>query len=247
MTEITCVYSRTAAGRHILAFTADLWRRLGCSLPLQVQVHSDNDSATLQAKAVEKKLIKADIAEKTGLPPEAISLTTAFQGDIIVDHNLAFQRQDLSILYPARESTLLKRGQGPILVPFGDGQSALPAATMAYAMAARLSLPVVLYHTTWVDPQVTETEAKAHMCKSAQDVLSQLRAQAEEAGIEVTEVIETADDVVEGLLNCAMRQSAVLIVMSRSAKTRIGCYVAQTLTKTPVPILALSSARRKQQ
>jgi hypothetical protein len=251
MTEISCVYSRTAAGRLILAFTCDLWKRLACSQPLVVQVEGDPSCARLlgtnagNAVKEEMRLIADDIARKTGLAENQFRLSAGCCGELIVDHNLAFKRTDLSILYPARESTLLGRGDGPILVPFGDGTSVLPAAAMAFDMAAKLSLPVVLYHTTWVDPDLDGGEPADHMCRSARDIHNTLLAQAQAVQVQVSTIIETADDVVEGLLQCAMRQSASLIVMSRSAKTRIGCYVAQTLTKTPVPVLALASTRRQ--
>ena len=121
----------------------------------------------------------------------------------------------------------------------------MPAAEIAFDLAQNLELPVVLYHTTWTVPGLSATDAKEHMCSSAQALLKTLQTMAEKSGVECTVVVETADDVVEGLLHCALRQSARLIVMSRTAKTTIGCYVSQTLRKTPIPLLAIASPRLK--
>jgi nucleotide-binding universal stress UspA family protein len=196
--------------------------------------------------AIEARLVQNDVLRKTNLAQGAITLDTNHAASgIIVDHNLAFERDDLSVLFPCRESTLLGRGNGPILVPFGDGQSVMPAAQLGFALAQKLSLPVVLYHTTWSVPGLTATDPKEHMCSSAQALLKTLQTMAEQSGVECSVVVETADDVVEGLLQCALRQSARLIVMSRSAKTTIGCYVSQTLRKTPIPLLAIASPRAK--
>lgn len=265
MTQISCVYSRTATGRLALVFAADLWSKLhGVSSatasskdqPLHVYLHSDPaGAAAIEASltkaignlmAVEANLVRSDVLAKTNLAPDSIVLDSNHAANgVIVDHNLAFERADLSVLFPCRESTLLGRGNGPILIPFGDGQSVMPAAQVGFAMAKKLDLPVVLYHTTWTVPGLTAADPQAHMCASAQALLKTLQSMAEQSGVECSVVVETADDVAEGLLQCALRQSARLIVMSRSAKTTIGCYVSQTLRKTPIPLLAIASPRAK--
>ena len=271
MTQISCVYSRTATGRLALIFAADLWSKLhgGKSAtsngakqtaqaepahdqPLHVYLRSDPDGAALidagaadSLMTTEARLVHDDVVRKTNLTPGAITMDANHASGVIVDHNLAFERDDLSVLFPCRESTLLGRGNGPILVPFGDGQSVMPAAEIAFDLAQNLGLPVVLYHTTWTVPGLNTTDPKEHTCASAQALLKTLQTMAEQSGVECSVVVETADDVVEGLLHCALRQSARLIVMSRSAKTTIGCYVSQTLRKTPIPLLAIASPRLK--
>ena len=265
MTQISCVYSRTATGRLALVFAADLWSMLhGVSSatassndqPLHVYLRRDPaGAAAIEASltkaignltAVEANLVRSDVLAKTNLAPDSIVLDSNHAANgVIVDHNLAFERADLSVLFPCRESTLLGRGNGPILIPFGDGQSVMPAAQVGFAMAKKLDLPVVLYHTTWTVPGLIAADPQAHMCASAQALLKTLQSMAEKSRVDCSVVVETADDVVEGLLHCALRQSARLIVMSRSAKTTIGCYVSQTLRKTPIPLLAIASPRLK--
>lgn len=248
MTEISCVYDRTADGRQTLGFALDLWQLIRQAPPFHVYLNHDTEGARIlnseQAHdivSLEAQLVHADIQQKTGLPGPSILVSHDYSQGITVDHNLAFQREDLSVLYPCREKSLLARGRGPILLPFGDGVSALPSAALAFQLAHAMSLPVVLYHTTWRNPKLAQADAKEHMCDDARLRMNQLKAKANEASIEVHVVVETADDVVEGILQCALRNSARLIIMARSAKTTMGCYVKQALAKTPIPLIALAS------
>ncbi len=259
MTKISCVYNRTASGRLSLAFAADLWKSLNGSSANQLQIflQVDESGAAILSDigaaadpdtvvGIEQTLVAADIVRKTTLPSQSIALCTTIDSDaVIVDHNMAFQRHDLTVLYPCRETTLLGRGAGPIMVPFGDGDSVLSAAALAFELASRLHLSVVLYHTTWTVQGLSSAEPQDHMCQSAQAVLATLLKMATAAGVHCTTVVETADDVVEGLLQCALRQNARLIVMSRSYKTTVGCYVDQTLRQTPIPLVALASPKRR--
>jgi hypothetical protein len=126
-------------------------------------------------------------------------------------------------------------------VPFGDSLTAFPAANMAITLGKKLALPVVFYHTTWKDEEEQSTDPADHMCDGARAVRKLLEETATKAGVEFSFAIETADDVAEGILQCAMRLSVRLIVMPRSAKTTLGCYVNQALAKTPVPLLAVAA------
>lgn len=227
----------------------------------------------------ERALVLTDIMRKTGLSAESVVIDSGVleasgvvagsiatvnrlvesegviasaENNLIIDHGLAFVRDDLSVLYPCHEKTLLGRNaqygsdsQAPLVVPFGDGESCLPAAAIACEMAAAMHLPVVFYHTTWTVEGLEDDKAEAHMCAAALDIKARLAAMARDHRVKHSFVIERADDVVEGLLQCALKARAALIVMSRSAKTTIGCYVAQALDKTPVPLLALASSAAK--
>jgi nucleotide-binding universal stress UspA family protein len=258
MTRITCVFRRTAEGRLALAFAADLLRLLGSAAGETLNIYvepgeadaariSSQATPTSQILAEQNSRILEEVAGLTGLPAGAIDISESAADCILVDHILAFERADLDVLYPSREKTILGRGRGPLLVPFGDSHTALPAANIAIMLGKLLALPVVFYHTTWADETVTSQVPADHMCEGAKEVAVLLRQNATNAGIEFSFVIETADDVAEGILQCALRQSARLIVMPRSAKTTIGCYVNQALAKTPVPLLAVPSKPGRQQ
>jgi nucleotide-binding universal stress UspA family protein len=252
MTKITCVYRRTTEGRLALVFAADLLKLLGSESGEILNVYLDpgradatrissNDCPIDQILAEQESRVLAEVATLTGVPARAIAITACDADCILIDHTTAFERADLDVLYPSREKTLLARGKGPLLVPFGDSNTALPAANIAIMLGKTLSVPVVFYHTTWVDEAVTSRAPEDHMCQGAREIAELLKQNATKAGIEFSFAIETADDVAEGILQCALRRSVRLIVMPRSAKTTIGCYVNQALAKTPVPLLAVAS------
>jgi hypothetical protein len=259
MTKITCVFRRTTEGRLALLFACDLLRLwTACGKPgpdprLHVLLKPDPVSATRIASgdegldsvlSAERQRVLAEVCATTGLACEQVVVSgQEDSGDIFVDHVSALQRADLDVLYPSREKSLLARGRGPLLVPFGDSLSAQRAVTIALKIAEAMALPVVLYHTTWRDPGKSSTDPAKHMCEGARRVSAVLLAQAKAAGVKHSLVVECADDVAEGILQCALRLDAKLIVMPRSAKTTMGCYVNQALVKTPMPLLAVAAKR----
>lgn len=255
MTQITCFYRRTAQGRLALRFAADLVNLLQeTSSPLALYLEPGEGEALLLACTQrspadlireQNSLVLADAANLTGFSIDEIAVTAVETQGILVDHTMAFERADLDVLYPSRERALLARGRGPILVPFGDSLSAVRAAQIALDLAGRLALPVVFYHTTWKDDTVQSEKPDDHMCNGAKMAAGALKQLAQGARVEFTFAIETADDVADGILQCAMRHSARLIVMPRSAKTTIGCYVNQVLGKTPIPLLAVAARLEK--
>jgi hypothetical protein len=243
---VSSAYLRTAGGCQALRFAADLHKRLGCA-QFRVIIPSPHNALAdaEQLQAVQERLIRQDVSRITSLPEADVAVTVGVEDGIVVAHTPPAQCGSVDFLYPGREEGILSRGKGPVLLPFGDSNSALPAAIWALTIAKALALPVVLYHTTWKDPRIASTAPDEHMCKAAKSLFSRLTSMCEAGGVAYESVIETADDVVEGVLRCAMRHSARLIVMSRSDKTTVGCYVDQALTQSPVPVLAVASSQRR--
>lgn len=244
---LSSVYRRTADGCQSMRFAANLLRSLH-GTTLSICVPSDGSySASLLTNGDTRSLVQAqnkgileDVVEVTGLTPDQIQLVPDAVLGIVIDHPFAVEAEDFDVLYPARETDLLARGPGSVLVPFGDSISALTAGHSAFALARELALPVVLYHTTWHDPAVKSDNAEDHMCREAKTLWARLKAMAEGAGVQFKTVVECADDVVEGILRCGMRESSRLLVMSRSDKTIVGCYVDQALKQSPIPVLAVA-------
>jgi len=254
MEKITCVFRRSTEGRLALLFAADLLKRLELKV-LTVYLEEGRADAgricsderpVAQLLAEQNAQVVAAVASITGLTPEQIVLTASDTTGIIVDHSMAFERAELDVLSPSREKALLIRGKGPLLVPFGDSLSALHAANIAIELAAKLVLPVVFYHTTWKDESLASAQPEDHMCAEAKQVAEALKTSATASGVQHSFVVETADDVAEGILQCSLRLGVRMIVMPRSAKTTIGCYVNQALAKSPVPLLAVAAKSGRQ-
>jgi len=242
---IAAVYRRTA-DRHIgLGFAADLATRLGVTnltifLKLQHSLTAlVGDAETVQAKQQDRVL--ADVTAVTrfhGSIELAYELTP---GTLVVDRHLALTRDDLDCISPQLETSLLARGNGPLLIPFGDGWSAVHAASVALSMAKMLDLPVIFYHTSYRDARIESEDTQDHMCEGAVRTQRRLLELAAEFGVEHKLVTEMAADVFEGILQCAMREGARLIVIPRSKKTTVGCYAERALKDSPIPTLALAA------
>jgi hypothetical protein len=164
---------------------------------------------------------------------------------IVVSNELALVRRDLTVLHPFDEVQVL-RASGSILVPFGDGDSGLIAASLAIPLAKALSLEVLFYHTTWRSETTTSEEPAAHMCVQARAHQQRLQKLAQAAAVPHRMAIEMADDVVFGMLHCALNGGVHrhaepapvnLIVMAHGVNTYLGSYVEKALKVSPTPIL----------
>lgn len=249
--SVFCRHSPRGAGE--LAFAVDLLKLLGAEKlvlhleqdPTYAQVRTAEDFdevqrtrfvqlvlalyANLTAEQLEVRFFKAG-ADKQQLVADSL---------ILVDRRPDFHCPELytPVLIPLDEPGLRCRGQGSILLPFGDGRSALRAAQLAVPIAAKLAMKIVLYHTTWLEPDITSCDPADHASTGARQTQAELEAVVAAAGVACEVVIEATDDTVEGIVQCAMREQARLIVMARRLKPGIGCYVFRALKQSPVPLL----------
>ncbi len=250
LNSVSVYFEDTVVGRAGLAYAADL--ASGLSLHLEVFVCTDSrreetvgDSATVRTALVER--LSALVAEVTKLAyGDQFTINTYEVGkeaviapdSILVDQAAKHHSRDAIVLASYDETAVRGRlGTGPIFVPFGDETAGMHAAHFGLPMAKKLGLPVVYYHTTWKDEDTTSDNPADHMCAAARRIQSELTRMATAHGVEHRFVIECADDVVEGMLQCAMRERAALIVLARGARTGIGSYVTQSLAQSPIPCL----------
>lgn len=204
-----------------------------------------SDPGAYRARLVERMGVL--VANATGL-----ALTTHFNintyeagkvaaiapDSILVDQAAKHHKRDAIVLASYDETSVCGRqGDGVVFVPFGDETSGMHAAHFGLPLAKKLGLSVVYYHTTWKDEKTISEDPADHMCAAARGIAGELTRMARSHGVEHRFVIECADDVVEGMLQSAMRERAALIVLARGARTGIGSYVMQSLTQSPIPCL----------
>jgi hypothetical protein len=215
---------------------------------------ASGNAAELQRRRVEQQVMQwqrhavevhvdVDLATATPaqLPPNAI----------IVSNGLALKRRDLMILQPFEESDVL-RASGSILVPFGDGDSGTVAASVAIPLAQALALEVLFYHTTWPSAHTDSEDAVDHLCASSREHFHNLAKMAQDANVAHRMAVEMADDVVFGMLHCALNgdvdasdpRPVNLIVMAHGINTHIGSYVEKALAVSATPILVVSRERQ---
>lgn len=256
MNKVCVSYRDTSAGRTALHCALDVARMLGVK-SISLFVPCDSGAAALVGESTEggcstqgMRIVQAvrasgvlddfevhcyDSGSPAPFPEDAV----------IVDSEVPHRRIPQAVLDPAHETSLFARRQGPILVAFSDGDSGLVAATAAFELALRRrqTKPVVagepeviLYHTTWADPEAISQDPKDQMCDAAIKVMLALEQAAGERGVAFATIVETHDDVVQGVVEIALRERAVLIAVARGAQIRQGSYVDRVVAQSPIPI-----------
>lgn len=252
------VFSDTPEGATALTFAADLNKMTGSGkLLVHVRVKAQcsrmaQGASDQNADIEQRQRVLTHVQALTGLSENEIELvefdstgSVEFPaGSIVVDHGLVGRRSDFNVLIPFDEPRLDERGNGPFLIPFGDSESDLDAADIGLPLARKLNRPVVFYHTTWRNADITSQDARDHMCEGALAVLAALEKKASELGVEFRTEVETAPDVTEGILHSAVRNAASLIVVDRGRRTLIGSYVNQILDQSPIPTLVAAPSQQ---
>lgn len=248
MFDWLCVIFRLGPqGKATFCFAGDLARTLSNGRVL-VLVGEESAAASRLAKLnpddLQLERVKKLLAHNSnGLTVETRTFSTGSlpefpRNSLLVDRVLADQRCGVPILVPFEEKSLSSRSAGaPFIIPFGDGLSGVRAAETALPIAKCLNRPAVFYHTSWREPSVTSDDPRDHMCTTARQNMAALEQLGTKLGVQYKSVVETTDDTAEGILQCAMRNRAGLIVMARRLKPGIGCYVTRALQQSPVPIL----------
>lgn len=159
-------------------------------------------------------------------------------GQIIVRNDFIGRCEDVSQIVPFGETNVCGRGEGEVMIPFGSGESGKESAKIGLSLARKLGLGVVFWHTTWKNRKVLSPEPEEHMVIEAKNVLSEIQKRADDTKVKHRYVIETADDVVEGIIRFALKEHAVMIVMSRGRNTGMGRYGERLIERrSPVPVL----------
>ena len=299
MHSVCVVYEETRNGRNALQMAASAARRLGDGtftvfvsvelvdkqdVPASLQrareavvelvgtdAHFELKAIDMLPKVPQNALLVLPRASKPAedggdTPPR---LSESFAAIVGAAHGL------VDVLMPADEVGLDARGEGPLLVPFSDGESGLVAATSAIRMvlaqrqknsagacstttaaSSKTGSPpnlspaqtnptsqpeVIFYHTTWTDERANSPDAIDQMCVEATRVMLAIEAAATKAGIRFRTIVETHDDVVQGVIEMAQEQRATLVVMARGARIRQGSYVGRTLQQSSVPVFIAST------
>jgi hypothetical protein len=220
-------------------------------------MNSGECEATERLRTLQNERVSCFVAELSGGVPvvvhDCVDLATCAleqlpPNPIIVSSELAMRRSDINILQPFEETSVL-RTQGGVLVPFGDGEAGPVAAAVALPLARALGFEVVFYHTTWPAAGETSNDPVDHLYSASRAQHDRLGGIARAAGVPYRMEIEMADDVVMGMLGCALNGAVSpdnpspvsLVVMSHGVNTCIGSYVEKTLNRASTPVLVVAS------
>jgi hypothetical protein len=147
-------------------------------------------------------------------------------------------------LFPFGEPALTRRFQGSLLAPFGNSESGYYTIDRAVPLAAALRLELLLYHTTWANPDIESLNPVDHMCEEAKVLLVYAQDLARQQKVPTRTVVELAPDVVEGLVRTALLQEVNLIVMAKDLNVLFGDYVSGVHARASVPLLVFGREGR---
>ncbi len=221
-----------------LAFARALMVCFGSTELYVRSVSPQGDFAHLASEQVLR--VRADVAALTGIDSKQVQVIGDFPaGCIAVDNLPICSRHDVIWVVPMDERGLTTRGRGNILVPFGNGVSALKALALAGPIAQSSGLPLLFYHTSWKNPQVASKDPADHICLDARAIQTKLVASAASLGVQASSVIECAEDVADGILHTAMLTQSRIIVMPQSQMVEVGDYCYRVKDKSPVPVMII--------
>ncbi len=238
--HLTVFYEHLPEGANALLFGHALFSRLKRA---HLNILLAQNDALGEANELQTTRVRRHVEKITGIASEQMSVRcirgpyTDFDlnRDLVVT---SYPRDDVDQVNCLVTFDETKLGAGPLVLPFGSGESGYAASQAALNLAALLGLEVSLYHTTWKVKDKDESQPREHMCKEALLLLSWLESEATRRGLKFRSTIEVADDVSEGFVQFALREGASVIGMARGLNTgRAGSYVTRALESSPIPIL----------
>ncbi len=100
-------------------------------------------------------------------------------------------------------------------------------------------MDAILYHTTWVNPQVEASDPEVHMCDAAKFIWSYALQRSKHLQVHTQSIIECASDVSQGIIRAALREAVSFIAMSRDPRVQYGDYLKHIWQRHSVPLLAI--------
>ena len=243
--EICVFYEHSRRGRNSMKIASVLKRLLSSG---KLKVFTPFSPSVPEAmNLLQQERILQEVLSITGLESSEViveeqldTIPVAFSDELFVTPNslegCEFANQ--LVIFDQGQLSLEENAPLKMLLPFGSGESGLHAAGYALAFATACRMEVVFYHTTWRRNSVTEEDPALHMCDAARAVLASLEQSARAHGLTTRTIVECADDVVEGLIQCALRENLSIIAMARGKTTgRDGSYVTHALAQSPLPLM----------
>lgn len=261
MKSVCVVYAETRAGKTALSMAVDAARLFGGAVPLKVIVPSEVAAPeSISEQKARVHAVVAGIAGEQAFEIEIVEGSEPFVSDekaLLIAHRAkdcvgpSFYANRNDTLLPVSETALEARRSGPILIPFSDGETGLVAARTGIQLAlawreqrvlAEQEPELIFYHTTWPDDGGISPDAEDQICEEAIRVMLAIEQAARDAGVRYRTIVETHDDVVQGVIEMAQDTGSVLILMARGSHIRQGSYVERTVEQSPVPVYVAGSA-----
>lgn len=244
-------FRRTESGLTAMRCAGDCASRL--NVPLHVLVHCDV-SMDAQETIHEYHRVARGCASILSNGAEVIAMTpNARAPDMLTKHDaLVVTPSEAIALGP--QPYILVATSAPLFparhyqrmcIPLGNGSSNAQVAACGGTLARALGVDVLLYHTTWRDPQLRIEDPRGHLHPDAAQVLAAAQADLHAMRVRHECIVETAERVTAGIIRSALRNRCGCIVMSRGPHTGYGSYVDQVITESPIPVLIIPTAKEQ--
>lgn len=226
--RILVPYQASEQGLRHIRFAGDVSLRMNVPLfiilPICSVEESERIKSLVQSLGFVCDVIAADIETMTNE-----------SGSIYVLNDFP-KRMDLTILSPFWESTFASPLMS-VLIPFGGRDAGRFATATVMPIMKALGFFVIFYHTTWREG-IRSVDPADHMAPEARVTQRMVEELARDAGVLYTTLIETAEDVTEGIILAALNRNASLIVTTHGLNVIVGSYASQ-LRIGPVPLLTI--------
>lgn len=143
-------------------------------------------------------------------------------GAIVVSNHLE-SHPSLPLWRPASEAAIRNTG-APILIPFGNKPEFEYGYLWGVALACRIDVPAIFYHTTWPRDGVVSACGRDHWHAGAEEVARCAEEYARERGVASEIVVERAANVREGVHQMALYRRALCIVAQQDRNVIAGGY-----------------------
>ena len=256
MTRVIVSFINDPQGRQRVAFASDLAIKLGRKLIIlfpeedrwRRHLVQKTQGDAVPFVSIVPHLIEAELRER-GLVDDRVTFELkrgSIHGrvyelnDLLVTHDVSAPN-GLTVISLRNETSVFGHGEGPVMIPFGSGSTAVQVLRAAIDVIKSLGQSVIFYHTTWSEDAVSSDSPKDHMCPSAQDILLQLHALAAEHEIVSEEIIECASVVDGGIVSSALQHNVALLVMGYAGNVGRGSYVDQVKERSPIPVMVMGT------
>jgi len=114
------------------------------------------------------------------------------------------------------KTNLAPRSKGCILVPIDENEDNLSVLDPALKIARGIKGSIIFYHTTWRAEGVKSPDPLEHCDASVRKDIRIAEERARLARVPFKTVVEMQETIEEGIILCAIRNEADLVVMARS-------------------------------
>lgn len=224
------IYLDYATDRACISYARSLAALLQAKLVVGYAPPSGRRMTNEDAETVSIRIHNDPALKEMRDPDQSLSVWVAQRGDtevpdegaIIVSNSLE-NHPRFPVWRPSAETTV-RNTTAPVLIPFGNKPEFEYGYLWGVALACRIDVPAIFYHTTWPRDGVVSACGRDHWHAGAEEVARRAEEYAREMGVASEIVVERAANVREGVHQMALYRRALCIVAQQDRNVIAGGY-----------------------